>query len=97
MTLAPLALLIAGVVSLVLAIAVRHAGTARVLNLVDYTGVDAAALNAAVGRRLLVLPVACLALACLAWLVPAAGLAALCVALPVVLVTASWAVAARVR
>lgn len=75
---------------LAVALAVRFAGSARILNSVDYTRVeDAAALHRWAGNRLLLLPAAALA----------AGLASLhaaALALPLLFASILWLIAVAI-
>ena len=81
---------IGAVLLLVLGLAVRFSGGARLLNFVDYANTpDAAALHAWVGTRLLLLGLGATGLAALAWRSP--GFAILCVVAFVFLVLAALA------
>jgi hypothetical protein len=78
-------------VLLVAGLAVRFAGTSRVLNLVDYSQIaDIPGLNRWAGNRLLLLPATSLFLAILSWKVPSASAAALASFVMIVAAVVIW-------
>jgi len=78
-------------VLLAVAVAIRSAGQAKPLNVVDYARVtDPAALHHWAGNRLLLLPVAWLASGMASWQLPTLTLLFLCGAMLACLCVATW-------
>jgi hypothetical protein len=76
---------------LVTGLAVRFAGTSRVLNLVDYSQIaNVPGLNRWAGNRLLLLPATSLFLAVLSWRVPNASAAVLAIFVISIAVVVTW-------